>query len=63
LGLSFEPKQYEFLAKAGIIFESHLTMQAETSEIRVVIRDAGSGAMGSVTMPVKSFAPPTPAAN
>jgi DUF971 family protein len=63
LGLSFEPKQYEFLAKAGIIFESHLTMQADTSEIRVVIRDAGSGAMGSVTMPVKSFAPPTPAAN
>lgn len=63
LGLNFDPKQYEFLAKAGIIFESHLTMHADTSEIRVVIRDAGSGAMGSVTMPVKSFALLTPAAN
>lgn len=55
LGLNFDPKQYAFLAKAGIIFESHVTLHADTSEIRVVIRDAGSGAMGSVTMPVKSF--------
>jgi VWFA-related protein len=55
LGLNFDPRQYESLAKTGIIFESHLTMQPQTSEIRVVVRDAGSGAMGSVTLPAASF--------
>jgi VWFA-related protein len=55
LGINFEPKQYDYLAKAGIIFESHLSLNAQTSEIRVVVRDAGSGAVGSVTIPAKQF--------
>jgi VWFA-related protein len=55
LGLNFERKQYEALTKTGIIFESHLIVRPETNEVRVVVRDAGSGAMGSVTLPASAF--------
>jgi VWFA-related protein len=56
LRLNFEEKQYESLAKTGIIFESHLAVRPETSEVRIVVRDSGSGAMGSVTVPASAFA-------
>ncbi len=55
LGLNFEPKQYEYLARAGMIFESRLSLRPASSEIRVVVRDSGSGAFGSVTIPVKQL--------
>ena len=57
LGLNFEEKQYEVLAKAGIILERHLIVQPQAAEIRVVVRDASSDALGSVTVPVKAFFP------
>ncbi len=55
--LDFAPKEYEFLAKAAIILEGHLTVQPRSSEIRVLVRDGGSGAFGSVVIPVKTFFP------
>jgi VWFA-related protein len=55
--INFVKQQYEYLAKAGIVLERHVTVQPGSNEIRVVVRDAGSGASGSVTVPVKAFFP------
>jgi VWFA-related protein len=55
--LDFARKEYEFLAKAGLILEGHFTVVPQSSEIRVLIRDAGSGALGSVAIPAKAFSP------
>ena len=55
IGLNLEEKQYEYLSKAGLILVRHLTIDAQASELRVLIRDAGSEALGSVTMPVNAL--------
>ncbi len=55
--MNFPQKQYEFLAQAGIVLQRHVTVLAASSEIRVLVRDAGSGALGSVFVPVKAFFP------
>jgi VWFA-related protein len=55
--INFEQKQYEFLAKAGMILQRTVEVQPNSEEIRVVVRDAGSGAVGSVNIPVKTFFP------
>jgi VWFA-related protein len=68
LGLNFEQKQYEFLSKAGMVLQRNVTVLPNSEEIRVVVRDLGSGSVGSVTIPVKAFfpsavAPRAPSAN
>jgi VWFA-related protein len=55
--INFEQKQYEFLTKAGMILQRTVVVQPNSEEIRVVVRDAGSGAVGSVNIPVKAFFP------
>jgi len=57
LEINFEQKQYEFLCKAGMILQRHVTALPDAEEIRVVVRDLRSGFVGSVTIPVKSFFP------
>jgi hypothetical protein len=53
--LDLDEKQYEYLARAAMVFDRHLVLAAQATEIRVVVRDSGSGAIGSVTVPVKSL--------
>jgi len=64
--INFPQKQYEYLAQAGIILQRHVTVLSASNEIRVVVRDVGSGSLGSVFVPVKAFLPsersPAPAA-
>jgi VWFA-related protein len=55
--INFEQKQYEFLTKAGMILQRTVVVQPQADEVRVVVRDAGSGAVGSVNIPVKAFFP------
>jgi hypothetical protein len=55
LDLNFETKQYEYLSKAGMVLARHLTIAPESTELRVVLRDAGSGSLGSVTLPTDAF--------
>jgi VWFA-related protein len=55
LDLNFKTKQYEYLAKAGIVLARHLTLAPESTELRVVVRDASSGSLGSVTLPTGAF--------
>jgi len=57
LDIIFEQKQYEFLSKAGMILQRHVTALPASDEIRVVVRDLGSGLVGSVTIPVKTLFP------
>jgi VWFA-related protein len=57
LEINFEQKQYEFLCKAGMILQRHVTVLPDSEEIRVVVRDLRSGFVGSVTVPVESFFP------
>jgi VWFA-related protein len=56
--INFEQKQYEYFCKVGIILQRKVGVLQESGEIRVVVRDAGSGGIGSVNIPVKEFYPP-----
>ena len=53
--VNFAPKEYEFLAKAGLILQRRLSIDPVSSELRVFVRDTGSGSLGSVTIPVKQL--------
>ncbi len=55
--INFEQKQYEYLCKAGMILQRHISILPGSDEIRVVVRDLGSGSVGSVTIPVTAFFP------
>jgi hypothetical protein len=57
LDLNFETKQYEYLARVSMVLERHLTIAPDSTEVRVVLRDAGSGFLGSVTLPTEAFLP------
>jgi hypothetical protein len=56
--INFEQEQYEYFCRVGIILQRKVGVLPESSEIRVVLRDAGSGGLGSVNIPVKEFYPP-----
>ncbi len=53
--VNFEQKEYDSLAKSGLILQRRLGIDPASVDIRVLVRDAGSGALGSVTFPVKKF--------
>jgi VWFA-related protein len=55
VAVNLEEKQFEYLARAAMVLDRHLVVQARSAEIRVVLRDAASGAFGSVTVPVTGF--------
>ena len=55
IGLNLEEKQYEFLAKAGLVLARHITIAPDATDLRVLVRDASSQALGSVTVPVKTL--------
>ena len=59
IDLNLDEKQFQYLAKAAMVLDRHVALQPQTAEMRVVIRDAGSGTIGSVAMPVKAFFPAT----
>jgi CubicO group peptidase (beta-lactamase class C family) len=52
IGLNLEEKQYQSLAQAGLVLARHLTISPQASELRVLVRDADSHALGSVTVAV-----------
>jgi VWFA-related protein len=55
IGLDLPQKQYEYLSKAGLVFGRHVTLKPEAVQLRVVVRDAGSEALGSVDVPVSAL--------
>jgi hypothetical protein len=38
-----------------MVLDRHVTIAPESTELRVVLRDAGSGSLGSVTIPTDAF--------
>ena len=46
------------MASAGMILLRHVTLDPKSVEVRVILRDAASGSLGSVAIPVKTFFPP-----
>ncbi|MFZ1006718.1 MAG: IS66 family insertion sequence element accessory protein TnpB [Candidatus Sulfotelmatobacter sp.] len=57
IDLNLEAKQHEYLAKVAMVLDRHLTVAPQSAEIRVVLRDTGSGLLGSVTLPTTAFLP------
>ena len=55
IALDLPQKQYEYLSKAGLVLARHVTVKPESTELRVVVRDAGSDALGSVSVPVTAL--------
>jgi VWFA-related protein len=58
--VNFDDQQYAYLSGAGIVLLRHIRIAPQASQIRVIVRDAASGALGSVSMPVKAFYPGGP---
>jgi len=57
VNLTLDDKQYEYMSKAALVLDRHLIVEPGISEIRIVLRDAPSGALGSVSVPATSFFP------
>ena len=55
IGFNLEEKQYEYLAREGIVLRRHLAVAPDAEEIRVLVRDTNSEALGSVTIPVATL--------
>jgi VWFA-related protein len=53
LDLNFDEKQFAHLAKVGAVFLRHVTADAKATQLRVIVRDAASGNLGSVAIPLK----------
>lgn len=51
-GLNFTQKQFEEFSRSGIILQRTLPVLSSAETIRIVIRNAGTSALGSVTVPV-----------
>jgi hypothetical protein len=56
--VSLDDKQFTYMASAGMILLRHVTLDPKSVEVRVILRDAASGSLGSVAIPVKTFFPP-----
>jgi VWFA-related protein len=57
IDLDFTDAQYQDMQTRGAIFERHLALVTEAREVRVVMRDAGSGQIGTVSVPLRRFFP------
>jgi VWFA-related protein len=55
--MNFDEKQFVYMAKAGLILERHVTVSPQSADLRVIVRDSGSGALGSVIIPIKALYP------
>jgi VWFA-related protein len=55
LDVDFDRKEYDSLAKTGMVLQRRLGINPGSTEIRIFVRDAASGLLGSVTIPVKTF--------
>jgi VWFA-related protein len=51
-GIDFKNKEYDALSKSGLILQRRVAISTTSVQLRVVVRDADSGALGSVSIPV-----------
>jgi VWFA-related protein len=55
--VNFDEKDYQSALKSGYELKAPLVIQPATKNLRVVVRDAASGLLGSVTVPIEKFLP------
>lgn len=52
MDLALSPANYEALLKNGLLLQSRMNRHAKLHDLRVVVRDSGSGLLGSLTVPI-----------
>jgi VWFA-related protein len=57
--LDFAEREYQATLKHGYDLQAPLFIEPATRNLRIVLRDAASGVLGSVTIPLEKFLPPT----
>jgi hypothetical protein len=55
--VDFSEMEYKAALKAGYDLKAPLVIEPATKNLRVVVRDAASGLLGSVTVPIEKFLP------
>lgn len=50
--VNFGEQEYQYLSKVGLVLQRRLKIETGAVAVRVLVRDAGSGALGSVTFPL-----------
>jgi len=57
--VDFNKNEYQAALNHGYELKAPLAIAATTKNLRVVVRDAASGVLGSVTIPLEKFMPPS----
>jgi len=56
VSLNLTPETYDQIIKKGFVFRKSINMNAQAKMVRVIVRDAPSATMGSVTVPFNQLA-------
>lgn len=54
-GMNFKPETYERLLKIGTKFSGRLALSPDVVNLRVIAQDTGSGAIGTLTIPIRKY--------
>jgi VWFA-related protein len=54
-GMNLKPETYDKLMKIGTKFSGRLVLSPETVNLRVIAQDSGSGAIGTLTIPIRNY--------
>jgi VWFA-related protein len=54
---NMELQKYEAMLSTGFLITNHVTLLPAATQIKIVVRDARSGVVGSVTAPLQQFQP------
>ncbi|HEX8872259.1 MAG TPA: VWA domain-containing protein, partial [Candidatus Acidoferrum sp.] len=55
---NMEPAKYQSVLQSGLLLTNHVTLGTEAVSLKIVVRDAKSGALGSLTVPLAPFRSP-----
>ena len=55
LKMNFLRDNYEKVARSGILYRKDLQRDAKATNLRIVVRDAPTGAMGTITVPYREL--------
>ena len=53
--MNLKPETYDKLMKIGTKFSGRLVLSPEVVNLRVIAQDTGSGAIGTLTIPIKKY--------
>lgn len=57
LNMQLKRETYEQVVQKGLVLTKHVSIAADAYQLRVVVRDQTSGALGSVSIPLSQFQP------